>query len=535
MTLCFVIFEKMKTNKLSSWVNIGYLVAYVKDLPYVNVIVKEYDFTEIEKACKEMREILPDVIGLSILQENLEVCIDFANKIKNQIPKLKILGGNVEPSANPDLFLSVYPSIDIVITGEGEETLRNLLFVLHYKHPLSECAGIFYRKNGQVVATKPRALIDDLNTIPFPDRSFGSKKNTLFSIVGSRGCDGRCTFCDSNAIYRHHKKIYVRERSISNIVDEMQTLITYNNCQYIAFVDSTFCNASEYPERRLEELYHELKSRNMWVLFYFNARTEQIKEPFIKQLINLQQVGLNGIQLGLETGNAEDLKLYGKYATVEDNYRAISLFKEYKIPYDCGFINFNPYTTTNKLLENIGFLKSVKHFVTPSFLMTRLSIYSSSPITKKIIADKLYVKNDNLLVTKPYLYNFLFKEIEIIYNSAKLCYDHLYFRDYQWLHNIFAQYKRYGKSDKDYQNNLSKMILLEQFNELYSDICIELFEKIIYSITDGMKDYKAVYIKLKRDIVSGNKKLIEYINRLDSLQNELSMVLFRQNRLILYR
>ena len=535
MVVCFVVFTQKRKNKLSSWVNIGYLAAALKSLERVQVLVKAYEFNEVDKACSEMKKLRPNVIGLSILQENMNVCIKFANKLKSQTMDLKIIAGNVEPSAKPKMFLNYYPSIDIVIAGEGEETIKELIYLMSSNQPISGCAGIFYRKEGKVIATHPRALIDDLDTIPFPDRSFGDSLSTLYSIVGSRGCNGRCTFCDANTIYKYHKKVYVRERSISNLVDEMQYLIEHYNCQYIVFVDSTFCNSLDHPEYRLEELYDELQSRGIWVLFYLNARVEQIKGEFLRQLMRLQEVGLNGVQIGLESGNAEDLKLYGKYATIEDNYTAIRLLKKYEIPYDCGFINFNPYSTIEKLEDNIAFLRETEHFVTPHFMMTRLSIYSSSPITKKVQADNLYTKNENVPITERYLYNFCSSDIDIIYRSAQKCYSGLHVRDYQWLNNIFVQYKKYGYNDEKYQYYIDKMIFLKHFNKVYSDISIGIFEKIINLVKEGVKDLNLISNILKPDIEIANQKLSNYIKELDILQSELSIILFRKNKLILYR
>ena len=105
--------------------------------------------------------------------------------------------------------------------------------------------------------------------------------------------------------------------------------------------------------------------------------------------------GLVGIVFGTESGNAEDLKLYRKIATVEDNLKSIEYFRESDIAVDIGFINFNPYTTFEKLRMNVDFLEKTCFASVLYYLIERCGITKFSPLYYKVKNDGLLIEDKN--------------------------------------------------------------------------------------------------------------------------------------------
>lgn len=496
-------------------------------------MVKGYDFNELNLAIQETIENNPNYIGLSMLQENFLTYINFINCIKPRLPHSKIIIGNVEASHNPQYILNKYTNIDVALIGEGEISIVKLVNTLIKNQPLNECDGICYRIGSNINYNKPTSMICDLDLLDFPDRSFVDKKNTEFSVMGSRGCYGNCTYCEANYIHRLQKGLKVRERTVANIVDEIEYLVKNYNCQYISFIDSTFANSKEKPELRLIALYEEMKKRDIFVLFRFNIRTEQITDGFMQALLKLKEVGLDIVQSGLESGNVDDLKLYGKIAKVENNKKAVMELRKNKIQHFSGFINFNPYTTIEKLRANINFFQEVQFDnVTPDLLSTRLSLYSGAPITKKVIRDGLYYGNINEPITNGFAYHFQDVKIDAIYYLLTSLFKNLIIKtNYQFIFSIIKQYKMYCKADKYFLKIYSNVGFIEEINRLISNISLDIFESII----DHVDKNTITIEEIENKISEYNGQLKPLIHEIDVIQSILLKALIKKNKLITIR
>jgi len=277
------------------------------------------------------------------------------------------------------------------------------------------CHGICYRNEADKVhTTPPRDLYENLDTLVFPDRLF--QKNFSYNIVGSRGCHGRCTFCDARVIFR--SQYGVRVRSIDNILDEIEYLVEKYEAKRFNFLDSTFCGGDFKADSRMLELYDGICKRKVSINFHINLRSDQMTNDTIKLLLKLRDVGLGNILVGLEAGNEHDLSLYGKRTTVATNERALYNLNEAGIIngsagvlFDYGFINFNPYTSKERLESNMDFLVKNELDVFPFIVASRLMITSGSSLSKKIIKDGLFDYNYDVPITEPYRYSFLYESM----------------------------------------------------------------------------------------------------------------------------
>ena len=131
----------------------------------------------------------------------------------------------------------------------------------------------------------------------------------------------------------------------------------------------------------------------MRIRFSVNSRAELIRQYSNEYIQKSKKAGLESIYLGLESGNSEDLKLYGKIATIQDNIEAIALLKKHDVNISYGFINFNPYSSIEKLSENLDFLYKNGIAFTIESLCTFLEVFPQATISKKITRDGLLFNN----------------------------------------------------------------------------------------------------------------------------------------------
>jgi anaerobic magnesium-protoporphyrin IX monomethyl ester cyclase len=184
---------------------------------------------------------------------------------------------------------------------------------------LSLSKGTYYRENGKIIKNEYRELVVDLDTLDFPDRSFCDENHTVFNVIGSRGCYGGCTYCESNCIFAFNHGPRVRTRSMKNMLDEIESIVFKGSYAYIGFADYTFSTDNQNSMARLEELYEGIVERKFNIQFSLFARAEQITDEYITLLLKLREVGLDRILVGLEFATSEELKLYKKTASLAEN------------------------------------------------------------------------------------------------------------------------------------------------------------------------------------------------------------------------
>jgi radical SAM superfamily enzyme YgiQ (UPF0313 family) len=217
--------------------------------------------------------------------------------------------------------LKNYPEIDLIVVGEGEETLRELLPVIRDQAVWDTVKGIAFRKDGQTHFTGVRAFIEDLDTLPVPARHLLPVSRYLalgfpVSIITSRGCPNQCIFC----LGRRMVGQKVRYRSPRLIVDEIEDIISYGFTR-INIADDLFTSNKE----RVQAFCDELKNRGIKIAWSAFARVNTVDAEI---LAVMRQAGCDTVSFGIESGNAEVLKRVKKGITMEQAVKAVQACKE---------------------------------------------------------------------------------------------------------------------------------------------------------------------------------------------------------------
>jgi len=98
-----------------------------------------------------------DIIGLTAMTPTINTATTIARHLKKAKPSLTIILGGAHATLLPNETLVSAPEIDVVVRGEGEETIIELLQALEYKQPLNKIEGISYRKDGELVSNPVRS------------------------------------------------------------------------------------------------------------------------------------------------------------------------------------------------------------------------------------------------------------------------------------------------------------------------------------------------------------------------------------------
>ena len=221
---------------------------------------------------------------------------------KSESPATTIFGG-VHPTLAPEEVLR-QPSVDIVCRGEGEYPM---LFLAELLDAGREIRGIpsmgIKQKSGEIEMNAIGPLIDDLDSLPHPDRELFNISEVIrhngyrFEILSGRGCPFSCTYCCNHALRRISGagRKFVRKRSVDNLLEEIRELKSRYRMDSILFHDETFT-----LDRRWCFEFCERYGREYHIPFHCLARVETIDDELAGAL---KQAGCHAISLGVESGS----------------------------------------------------------------------------------------------------------------------------------------------------------------------------------------------------------------------------------------
>ena len=284
---------------------IGYIAAKVKahgyDTCFFDTNVQDITLEDIALSVKREKPVL---VGVSFMTPQFFSALKLCRAIKEHSPETLIVLGGAHSSVMPQRTLEEIPDANFIIVGEGEESTVELLNALAQgKHDFSGVKGLAWRNNGRIMFNGFREPIRDLDGLPFPDRSlidqslyraqsFLSHSTKAGTVYTSRGCPGRCVFCASGYKLRSQ----VRERSIENVMAEIDFLRAQYDIDYLLIKDDTFT----MRKARVEEFCRAFRERHPGMKWHCMVRVNTIGYEL---LATMQEAGLHDIFIGIESGN----------------------------------------------------------------------------------------------------------------------------------------------------------------------------------------------------------------------------------------
>ena len=257
----------------------------------------------------------PSVVGIYVtLMTKLQVLAMIAEA--KQHGSRVILGGP-EPASYAEEYLA--HGADVVVIGEGEHTLEELLTALasHGPHQLHHVAGIVFQDgDGQPVRTSPRPFIANLDSLPPPDRETIDISTYLrvwrqhhglgsISLICARGCPYHCDWCSHSVYGNSH-----RRRSPQHVADEVQVLVDRYQPDQLWYADDVFTIKPSW----LFAYAAELERRRLRLPFECISRADRLNERIVS---TLAQMGCRRVWIGAESGSQRLLDAMQRGVSVE--------------------------------------------------------------------------------------------------------------------------------------------------------------------------------------------------------------------------
>lgn len=325
------------------------------DVEILDASAEDMDFKDVEK---ELLKRKPDLVALTALTPTIGRALETAQVVKETLPDSIVVMGGYHPTFN---FIETLEdeNVDIVIRGEGEYIMLNLVQALENQSSLHDVKGIVFEdKNSKEIVVNPKApLIQDLDELPFPALNLlPMKKYRLLdmdthmtTMITTRGCPMQCSFCSSAAM--HGKKI--RERSVENIVDEIEYLNTNYDIDTIAFMDDTFT----LKKRKVMAICDEILKRNIEIMWGCTSRVDTLDEKLLKKM---KEAGCITIFIGVESADQQQLDNMCKNTTIAKIENAFKIAHKLKIRTIASVALGMPGDTKEIMNKTVKFVHKLK-------------------------------------------------------------------------------------------------------------------------------------------------------------------------------
>jgi len=361
---------------------------------------KKYNGMSFEAISDRIKEINPDIVGVTIISAHKRAGFWTAEAVKKANESIFVVAGGPHVCVRPKETLAD-ENIDFICIGEGEYTILELVRSIENKKELREIKGLGWKKGEKLIINESRSMIENLDELPFPARHL-LPMNTYFeaakymqtsrasgkkwaNIITSRGCPFNCIFCSVNLSMGRKW----RPRSPENIVEEIEQLVKNYGIEELNFEDD---NLTLNKERMIKicDLIIEKGIKIRWTASN-GVRADRLDEELLRKM---KASGCYWLYVAPESGNQDVVNnIVGKNLDLKAIERVVHLCKKIGIGVGCYFVIGLPGETKENIMQTIEFGRKLR-----SLGVTSCSFFIANPF----YGTRLYkiVKEEGYLITK---------------------------------------------------------------------------------------------------------------------------------------
>ena len=328
---------------------LGYLAAYLEkngiECEILDAQVMRLKISNIQGYLRESR---PDIVGVTFTTENRFIGFDTIKAARAELPDAITIAGGPHVSAAADDTLRHLPELDLIIRGEGEESLLQLVRQVESGSTWEDIPGASYRREKEIINNPPGDFIHDLDSLPFPARHLmpmykyqysvdvpGEGKLRALNLMASRGCPFDCSFCASPQMWGRR----YRARSPEDVLAEVDELVNKYAAKALWIFDDTFT----IQRQRTTAICEGLAEQFPGIKWTCEIRVDTVDREL---LADMQKAGCYCVAFGVESGSQRIIdESIGKRIKVEQVHKVVSWCRELKLQYNPFMILSHPDET----------------------------------------------------------------------------------------------------------------------------------------------------------------------------------------------
>ena len=307
----------------------------------------------------EVRRFRPHVVGLGVTTPTFLNAVRAADLVRREAPGAVLVAGGAHPTAMPE-HTAASGAFDLLVQGEGEGPFAGLLRHIDGGGAApGEIPGVGFVRDGSLVQGPPAKPIADLDSIPLPARHLlppldayapcpaSYRALPLAHVMTSRGCPSLCKFCDRAVFGERY-----RERSVGNVMLEVEEVVRRYGAKEIRFFDDTFT----VNRRRIEALCDELERFRPRLIWTCLTKVDTVTPGLLRRM---RSAGCWQVLFGLESGDDGILRSLGKRNTVEQNRQAVRWAREAGLRVRADFLVGSPDETAETLQRTLDLAREL--------------------------------------------------------------------------------------------------------------------------------------------------------------------------------
>jgi radical SAM superfamily enzyme YgiQ (UPF0313 family) len=267
-----------------------------------------------ERLARRIRERRPDLVGFTLMTYQVRSTYRLIEELSRAFPTVRFIAGGPHVSALEAKVMTECPALDYAVAGEGELAMKALCLGA----PEESIRGLYFRRGGEVQTGGPRALIQDLDALPFP--RFGSyplrRYTNEIEIITSRGCPHECIFCS----VPNHMGRPIRGRRPELVAEELAYFHRRGVRSFQIGDDNLLANRP-----RAMALFDEIAARRLdgaVLRCGQGVRADLLSEPVLRAM---KRAGFRQLGIGVESGSDRVLETICKHLRVDQVDRAVQL------------------------------------------------------------------------------------------------------------------------------------------------------------------------------------------------------------------
>jgi len=329
------------------------------------------DITEVgmpyERIKEEIRRRKPDIVGIANpFTCQVEHAVRVADIVKEVDPSILTVVGGPHVTVVPVEFLEEAGNVDIVVIGEGEHTMLDIVRFFEGREKIDDVQGIAHRKDDKVLLNSPRPFNKNLDELPYPAyhlvdmeqyldpkkieyRSFQSR---ALSMITSRGCPFNCSFCSVNL---HMGKTF-RAHSADYIVDHIEHVVNKYRVKTIYFEDDNLT----FDIKRFEAICDKIIEKD--IKFQWETpngvRADYLTLDLLKKM---KKSGCQSVFVGIESGDQYVLdNIIGKSLKLKNVIKFAEMCKKIGLKTGAFYVIGFPGETKENMKNTVEFALMLK-------------------------------------------------------------------------------------------------------------------------------------------------------------------------------
>ena len=296
-----------------------------------------------EQGCLDLADKI-DIVLFSVKTNTYPIILELLSKLKKRNPSIISILGGPHTTALPEQCLE-NKNIDFLVLGEGDQTIKELYFVLDRNSNPKDVAGLAYRDNNEIIVTGMRARlnVDQINSLPLPAYHLlpGNINDYYIYLETTRGCTYNCAFC-SGPKYWHRCGV---TRSANNFWSELQYLDKHlKNYNFLHISDPMFGITLAQ-----KEIINLLQKEKMKFHFSCDVKANYITPELVQEMV---KASINVFSIGIESTNDTSLKIIRKNIQAKQEVEACKKIKQISKSYIKSYwITGLPWETSESLLN----------------------------------------------------------------------------------------------------------------------------------------------------------------------------------------